>query len=76
MEEKQDFLGTAPLGKLMRKFAVPCTISLLVGALGEVLDYRWCVTACGAAAMAACWLFIWRGRNDVRRIYETKEADA
>ena len=37
MEEKQDFLGTAPLGKLMRKFAVPCTISLLVGALVMLL---------------------------------------
>ena len=38
MEEKQDFLGTAPLGKLMRKFAVPCTISLLVGALYNIVD--------------------------------------
>ena len=51
-----------------------CVFSLLVGALGEVLDYRWCVTVCGAAAMAACWLFIWRGRKEVRRIYETKRA--
>ena len=34
MEEKQNAaLGTAPLGKLMVKFALPCTISLLVGAL-------------------------------------------
>lgn len=32
MEEKQNAaLGTAPLGKLMVKFALPCTISLLVG---------------------------------------------
>lgn len=38
MEEKQDFLGAAPLGKLMRKFAVPCTISLLVGALYNIVD--------------------------------------
>ena len=30
MEEKQNAtLGTAPLGKLMVKFALPCTISLL-----------------------------------------------
>ena len=54
--------------------AACCVFSLLVGMLGEVLDYRWCVTACGAAAMAACWLLIWRGRKDVRRIYETEEA--
>ena len=38
MEEKQDFLGTAPLGRLMLKFAVPCTISLLVGALYNIVD--------------------------------------
>ena len=38
MEEKQNFLGTAPLGKLMQKFAVPCTISLLVGALYNIVD--------------------------------------
>lgn len=38
MEEKQDFLGTAPLGRLMRSFAVPCTISLLVGALYNIVD--------------------------------------
>ena len=54
--------------------AACCVFSLLVGMLGEVLDYRWCVTACGAAAMAACWLLIWRGRKYVRRIYETEEA--
>ena len=38
MEEKQDFLGTASLGELMRRFAVPCTISLLVGALYNIVD--------------------------------------
>ena len=38
MEEKQDFLGTAPRGELMRRFAVPCTISLLVGALYNIVD--------------------------------------
>ena len=39
MEEKQNaVLGTAPLGKLMVKFALPCTISLLVGALYNIVD--------------------------------------
>ena len=34
MKEKQNAaLGTAPLGRLMLKFALPCTVSLLVGAL-------------------------------------------
>ena len=43
--------------------------SLLFGALGELLDYRWCVTVCGAAAMLASWLLIWGRRKDVRRVY-------
>ena len=39
MEEKQNAaLGTAPLGMLMVKFALPCTISLLVGALYNIVD--------------------------------------
>ena len=39
MEEKQNaVLGTAPLGRLMLKFALPCTISLLVGALYNIVD--------------------------------------
>lgn len=31
-------LETEPLGKLMRKFSVPCVISLLVGALYNIVD--------------------------------------
>ncbi len=45
-------------------------LALLVGALGEVLDYRLCVTLCGAAAMTACWLLVWRGRRHVRPVLE------
>lgn len=47
-------------------------LAVSVGALGELLDYRWCVTVCAGASMLACWLFIWGGRRDVRRIYERK----
>ncbi len=32
------FLGTEPVGKLMKKYAVPCIISLLVGALYNIVD--------------------------------------
>ncbi len=32
------FLGTKPVGELMREYAVPCIISLLVGALYNVVD--------------------------------------
>ena len=39
MKEKQNAaLGTAPLGRLMLKFALPCTVSLLVGALYNIVD--------------------------------------
>ena len=44
--------------------------SLLMGFLGEVVDYRLCVTIGGAVAMLACWLLIWGMRADVRKIYE------
>ena len=32
------FLGEAPVGTLMRKYAIPCIISLLVGALYNIVD--------------------------------------
>ncbi|MDR1439066.1 MAG: polysaccharide biosynthesis C-terminal domain-containing protein [Clostridiales bacterium] len=32
------FLATEPLGRLMRKFSIPCIISLLVGALYNIVD--------------------------------------
>ena len=32
------FLGREPVGVLMRKYAVPCIISLLVGALYNIVD--------------------------------------
>ena len=46
--------------------------SLLIGFLGEILDYRWCVTIGGAIAMLANWLLIWGRRKDVRRVYESR----
>ncbi len=38
MDNKNTFLGTEPIGKLMRGYAVPCIISLLVGALYNIVD--------------------------------------
>ncbi len=38
MEKSQDFLATESVGRLMRKYAVPCVISLLVGALYNIVD--------------------------------------
>lgn len=36
--ENQTYLATEKLGKLMKKYAVPCIISLLVGALYNIVD--------------------------------------
>lgn len=38
MEQSNQFLGTEPIGGLMKKYAVPCIISLLVGALYNIVD--------------------------------------
>ncbi len=38
MNEGNQFLGTERIGKLMRQYAVPCIISLLVGALYNIVD--------------------------------------
>ena len=37
-EKNNQFLGEEKIGKLMRKYAVPCVISLLVGALYNIVD--------------------------------------
>ena len=50
--------------------------SLLMGFLGEILDYRWCVTIGGTVALLACWLLIWRRRSDVRKGYEVGDGDS
>ena len=38
MEQNQSALATEKLGKLMGRYAVPCIISLLVGALYNIVD--------------------------------------
>ncbi|MGN1170979.1 MAG: MATE family efflux transporter [Lachnospiraceae bacterium] len=38
MEQSNQFLGTERVGKLMRQYAIPCIISLLVGALYNIVD--------------------------------------
>ena len=38
MDHSNQFLGTERIGKLMRQYAIPCTISLLVGALYNIVD--------------------------------------
>ena len=38
MESSNQFLGTERISKLMQKYAIPCIISLLVGALYNIVD--------------------------------------
>lgn len=38
MEHSNQFLGTERIGKLMKQYAIPCIISLLVGALYNTVD--------------------------------------
>lgn len=38
MESSNQFLGMERIGKLMRQYAIPCIISLLVGALYNIVD--------------------------------------
>lgn len=38
MNQSNQFLGTEHIGKLMQKYAIPCVISLLVGALYNIVD--------------------------------------
>ena len=58
----------------MLYFAVSALLGLIVGALGEILDYRICITLCGASTMVFCWLTIWKNRGEVALIY-TKEGE-
>ena len=51
---------------------VPTILTLAVGALGEVMDYRLCVTLVSAAGLLPCYLIMWRGREDVKRVYNRK----
>ena len=38
MQHSNQFLGTERIGKLMKQYAIPCIISLLVGALYNIVD--------------------------------------
>ena len=38
MNQTNQFLGTERVGRLMKQYAVPCIISLLVGALYNIVD--------------------------------------
>lgn len=51
---------------------VPAVFTMIGGALGEILDYRLCVTFISAFGLLPCYFIIWRGREDVKQIYNRK----
>lgn len=51
---------------------VPTVLTIAVGALGERMDYRLCVTLVSLLAMLPCYLIMWRGRADVKKVYNRK----
>ncbi len=50
--------------------------SLLIGLLGEVMDFRLCLTMGGGIALLASWLLIHGRRRDARLVYERADAGA
>lgn len=53
--------------------AASCILSLVIGAMGEMMDYRLCMTVCGLISMIGVFLFIWRPRRHIRSIYTHQE---
>ena len=46
--------------------AAGAVLSLAIGALGEVLDYRLCI--CGLTTMLVCWLTVFLRRHQVQQV--------
>ena len=46
-------------------------LSLIVGALGEIMDYRLCMTMMASITILLCFLLIYRNRGAVKTVYET-----
>ncbi len=53
-------------------FAMGGILSLLIGALGEVLDYRLCMLVCGVSGMLFAYFIIWRKRKYTKQIFTEK----
>lgn len=50
--------------------ACGCAMTMVMGWMGEWMDYRVCMTVWAAVTMAFCWLSVWKNRADVRNVYE------
>ena len=54
----------------MLYFAASAVLSLAVGALGEFVDYRLCLSLCAGASFVVCLLTVWKNRSAVKSVYE------
>lgn len=52
--------------------AAVAVLSLAVGALGEIMDLRVCLSLCAAATLLVCWLTVFRSREHIRRVLAYK----
>ena len=52
--------------------AAGAVLSLAIGALGEVLDYRLCMTICGLTTMLVCWLTVFLRRRQVQQVLASR----
>lgn len=53
-ENANQFLGEERIGRLMRKYAIPCIISLLVGALYNIVDQIFIANAVRSVDFCHC----------------------
>lgn len=70
----QKYIPEEYRARLNAFFAMLCSaayslFSLIIGAMGEILDYRLCMTVFAALTAVICWATIWRGRRDVAKVY-------
>ena len=49
--------------------AVGCVFALLIGALGEVIDYRLTMTITAVLSMLICWMTVGRNKEALDKIY-------
>lgn len=49
--------------------AVGSVMSLFIGFMGDMVDYRWCITLCGAISLVASWILVWRRRHVVNEVF-------
>ena len=60
--------GGYPVKKQAMTLLLAAVLSLAIGALGEVLDYRLCMTICGLTTMLVCWLTVFLRRRQVQQV--------